>query len=333
AFTADTPRRIALVAERGRGKSSALGLALAAALAARPELRARVTAPSPDAAAELFRFAPADPERVRFAAVTELLEPGAPHDDAALILVDEAAQLPVAALQALVARPPRATLAFATTTHGYEGTGRGFVLRFLDWLEREPRPSQRLTLREPIRWSSGDPLERFVFDLLALDAELAPLVEPAALPPPRRLHPDELARDEALLRSLLGLLIHAHYRTSPADLERLLDAPNLAVHAVVESGQVLGATLVAREGGLARAECEALARGERRIRGHALADTLIVHAGRADAGELDMLRSVRIATHPALRRRGVARALVEHVHAAYAPDLFGTVFGATPELL
>src|SRR5690606_22128763 len=111
AFTADTPRRIALVAERGRGKSSALGLALAAALAARPELRARVTAPSPDAAAELFRFAPADPERVRFAAVTELLEPGAPHDDAALILVDEAAQLPVAALQALVARHPRATLA------------------------------------------------------------------------------------------------------------------------------------------------------------------------------------------------------------------------------
>jgi len=352
AFTARTPHLIALVAERGRGKSSALGLALAAALKLQPSLRARVTAANEAAVGELLRLAPSDTERVRFVAPDELLEasadagatdaavaaspdapgPAAPPLD--VLVVDEAAQLPVALLRALVAKHPRTTIAFATTTHGYEGTGRGFVLRFLDWLAREPRPSERLALREPIRWSEGDPLERFVYDLLALDPDISPpRIEAGALPPPRRLDPDELARDEALLRSLFGLLIHAHYRTTPADLERLLDAPNLAVHAVVESGQVLGATLVAREGGLSRADCEALGRGEWRIRGHALADTLIVHAGRPDAGELRMLRSVRIATHPELRRRGVARSLIEHVHAAYGPELFGTVFGATPELL
>jgi tRNA(Met) cytidine acetyltransferase len=150
---------------------------------------------------------------------------------------------------------------------------------------------------------------------------------------PRRLEPDELARDERLLRSTFGLLVHAHYRTTPADLERLLDAPNLTAYAIIDSGEVLGATLLAREGGLPRADSESLARGDWRIRGHALADTLIVHAARPDAGELSMLRSVRIATHPELRRRGLARALVEHVHGAHAPDLFGTVFGATPELL
>ncbi|HTV24632.1 MAG TPA: GNAT family N-acetyltransferase, partial [Polyangiaceae bacterium] len=133
--------------------------------------------------------------------------------------------------------------------------------------------------------------------------------------------------------SLFGLLVHAHYRTTPADLERLLDAPNLAVHAIVESNRVLAATLVAQEGGLARTDCDALGRGEWRIRGHALADTLIVHAARPDAGELHMLRSVRIVTHPALRRRGIARALVEHLHATHTPDLFGTVFGASVELL
>jgi tRNA(Met) cytidine acetyltransferase len=132
---------------------------------------------------------------------------------------------------------------------------------------------------------------------------------------------------------LFALLVHAHYRTTPADLERLLDAPNLDVFAIIEDGQVLGATLVAREGALTRADSEALARGEWRIRGHALADTLIVHAGRADAGELELVRSVRIVAHPELRHRGIARALVEHVHASYTPDLFGTIFGATAELL
>jgi tRNA(Met) cytidine acetyltransferase len=334
AFTGAAPRLVALIAERGRGKSSALGLALAAARATRPGLCARVTASNEDAAVELFRFAPPDGDRLRFVAPGELIAAGAEATSSPdVIVVDEAAQLPVATLRALVANHPRATIAFATTTHGYEGTGRGFVLRFLDWLAREPRPCERLGLNEPIRWSAGDPLERFIYDLLALDTEIhTPRVEPAALLP-RRLEPDELARDERLLRSTFGLLIRAHYRTTPADLERLLDAPNLAVYAVIDAGEVLGATLVAREGGLSNADSESLARGEWRIRGHALADTLIVHAGRPDAGELDMLRSVRIATHPELRRRGVARALVEHVHAAHAPDLFGSVFGATSELL
>jgi tRNA(Met) cytidine acetyltransferase len=48
---------------------------------------------------------------------------------------------------------------------------------------------------------------------------------------------------------------------------------------------------------------------------------------------MSMVRSVRIAVHPSLRRRGLAKTLVEHVHQSYAPDLFGTLFGATPELV
>ena len=330
AFAAREPRLLALLAERGRGKSSALGLALERALSA-AALRARVTAPSESAASELLRFAPPRGEALRFVEPEQLLAPS----DADVLVIDEAAQLPVPLLRAVAVANPRATLAFATTTHGYEGTGRGFLLRFLDWLDRAGRPSTRLALHEPIRWAAGDPLERCVYDVLALDADVAPLdpLVPAEVPPPRRLDRDELARDEGLLRSLFGLLIGAHYRTTPGDLERLLDAPNLAVHAVVHQGSVLGATLVAREGGLLRADAEALGRGEWRIRGHALADTLIVHAGYPEAGELQIVRSVRIATHPGLRRRGVARALIEHVHAEYQPDLFGTVFGATAELI
>jgi tRNA(Met) cytidine acetyltransferase len=101
----------------------------------------------------------------------------------------------------------------------------------------------------------------------------------------------------------------------------------------LREGRVVAASLVAREGGLPLDLCARLARGEERIRGHALADTLISHAGIEAAGALTIARSVRIAVHPALRRQGIARRLVEEIHARRTPDLFGTLFGATPDLL
>ncbi|MCA9706970.1 MAG: tRNA(Met) cytidine acetyltransferase [Myxococcales bacterium] len=342
------PSRVVLVADRGRGKSSALGLALGVARARAQELapdqaperrwRVAVTAPHPDAVAEVFRFASAQPgspdeDGPRFVPLPSLVLGEERFD---LVVVDEAAQLPVPMLRQLIGAHQGAHVALATTTHGYEGTGRGFVLRLLDWLEQGPVPLERLELHRPIRWDEGDPAERLTFDALLLDAE------PARLPPgePRdcelvaeRLDRDALLHDEPTLRELFGLLVHAHYRTTPGDLHRLLDAPNLEVHALRWRTHVVAATLVAREGGLPRARCEAMARGAERIRAHALADALVCHLGRTWAGALTMIRSVRIATHPALRRLGLARRLVEHVHREHAPDLFGTLFGATPELL
>lgn len=317
-----------LTADRGRGKSSALGLALRRAMRS-SSLRAVVTAPTQQAASEVFRFASS--HQLPFVPPMELARSPSGGD---VLVVDEAAQLPVPVLRELVARHPNARIAFATTTHGYEGTGRGFALRFLPWLNQQPRPLLQLSLKAPIRWAPDDPLEQLIFDALVLDADVAPVEDDlSSLPEPALLDRDELARDEALLRSLFGLLVHGHYRTTPSDFHRMLDAPNLAVHAIVHDGVVLAATLIGREGGLDHATCEALAQGKRRIRGHALADTLITHAGRPNAGELSIVRSVRIVTQPGLRKRGLARALVDHVHRSYAPDLFGTVFGATSDLI
>lgn len=321
-----TPSCAVLLSDRGRGKSSAMGLAIAAARARAPGLRVAVTADAEASIAEVLRFAPPD---VAFVPLPALLD-GTHALDA--IAVDEAAQLPVPALRRLVRAHPRARLAFASTVRGYEGTGRGFVLRFLEWLAAEPRAVERLTLDAPIRWAAGDPLERFVFDALLLDAAPEPAPRAAAVAA-QELERDALARDEARLRAFFGLLVHAHYRTAPSDLARLLDAPNLRVHALTDGGAVVGATLLAIEGGLDAPTTEAVYRGRMRIRGHALPDTLISHTGRRDAGALRMVRSVRVATHPDRRREGLATALVEHVHAAYAPDLFGTLFGATPDLL
>ncbi|MCA9572266.1 MAG: tRNA(Met) cytidine acetyltransferase, partial [Myxococcales bacterium] len=313
-LSATEPTATVVLAPRGRGKSAALGLALAGL-----DARVALTSTDPDGLASVHRFcdaAPVDLEDV--------------PPDAEVIVVDEAARVPLPALQRLVADHPCARLAFATTTDGYEGTGRGFVLRFLRWLEGE-RPTEVLRMSTPVRWAPDDPLERAVHDLFLLDLPLGPL--PPGPLAHARLDRAALAADEPLLREVFALLVHAHYRTTPSDLHRILDAPNLDVHALFVGDRVGAVNLVAREGTLPAALSADLAAGRQRIRGHALADTLVCHAGRPDAGGLRMVRSVRLATHPDVRRRGLASRLVSAVHEAYDVDLFGTLFSADPDVV
>lgn len=325
-WRASTPSRVVLVADRGRGKSSALGLALAG-LGFGEHI---VTAGNEAAAAEVLRFAG---DVVRFVPLLELLSESSKPPR--VIVIDEAATLPVPLLQRLVLAHADAHLAFATTTHGYEGTGRGFSLRFVAWLARRDPGVERLELHEPIRWAPEDPLERAVFEALMLDAEPARL-EPDADPSRatiERLDRDRLACDRPRLRELFGLLVHAHYRTTPGDLQRLLDAPNLEIHAALLEGHVVGACVVACEGALPQALIDAAQAGRARLRAHALADVLVAHLGHPEAGALRMRRSVRVAVHPSLRRCKLATRLVEHVHAHADVDLFGTLFGASAELI
>src|SRR5690606_31233726 len=97
----------------------------------------------------------------------DALDPGDVYD---VLLVDEAAMLPLPLLQHIVRAHPSARIALASTTRGYEGTGRGFALRFLPWLRALGRPLTELTLTEPLRWAPDDPVERLIQDVLALDA-------------------------------------------------------------------------------------------------------------------------------------------------------------------
>ncbi len=336
-LTGDAPRLVALTADRGRGKSAALGLALRAASASAQALRIAVTSGLPEAAAEVSAFAGPAAGAALWHAPLDLLAPDGPVYDA--ILVDEAAQLPVPVLKALVLRHPAARFAFATTVGGYEGTGRGFALRFLTWARGLDRGLTELRLETPIRWGPGDPLERLVDDVLLLNAQPDVPVTGGEMPVESMTYDgdarDALAADERLLAACFGLLVQAHYRTTPGDLHRLLDAPNITLHGLRQGGRLVAASLVAREGGLPPDLCARMASGAERIRGHALADTLVSHCGHAEAGALRLTRSVRVAVVPEARRQGLARTLVEHVHAHHGPttDLFGTLFGATPELL
>ncbi|ERS91864.1 tRNA(Met) cytidine acetyltransferase TmcA [Halomonas sp. PBN3] len=345
-------RPLVITADRGRGKSAALGIACARWLAAgEPEVL--VTAPRPAAVESLFeRLAALCPEgqrqgsdfiteggEVRFVApdaLAELARAGEAGGAGRLLLVDEAAAIPAGLLGEWLGAFPR--IAFATTVHGYEGSGRGFALRFRERLERATPAWCGLHLAAPIRWAADDPLEPLLHRLLMLDAE-PPAASDSwadAAPLPRRLSREALAADEPRLRGLFGLLVQAHYRTTPSDLRLLLDGPGLAV-TVLEAGEApLAVALTADEGGFEAALAERVARGERRPRGHLMAQSLAAHAGVRAALTGRLRRVVRIAVAPERRRKGLGQALIEAELQRVREegrDLLGASFGAEPGLI
>lgn len=339
-------RPLVLTADRGRGKSAALGIA-AARLLADGVARILVSASRPAAVANLFRHAERllpgatrhghrleiDGSELLFMAPDELLR-GAPSAD--LVLVDEAAAIPVPLLSRLLARHAR--IAFASTVHGYEGSGRGFALRFRAELEARTPQWRALTLALPIRYARDDPLEYWLNSTLLLDAEPAEL--PAGLDASAveyaAIDRDTLVADEPLLRQVFGLLIQAHYQTRPGDLRQLLDAPGLTVWLARLGGQVLGVCLVLAEGGLDDGLAAQVAMGRRRPQGHLVAQALAHHTGQAALASQRYARVMRIAVHPTTRRRGLGRGLVRAVAAQAAGDgmdWWGASFAADPDSL
>jgi tRNA(Met) cytidine acetyltransferase len=341
-------RPLVLTADRGRGKSAALGIAAARLMAQGRGVRILVTAPRRAAVDAVFehaaRLLPGTVVRrsqltsaagsLTYAAPDAMLHAPRVAD---LVMVDEAAALPTALLERLVVRYPR--VVFSTTVHGYEGSGRGFELRFGPTLERLAPGWHSLSMVTPVRWAPGDPLEAFVFRTLLLDAEPAAIpTEPGPLAPWRieRLDRDALAGDEPLLRQVFGLLVAAHYRTTPLDLRHLLDGPNLQVWVLRSGAWVVGTALVAVEGRFDAGLSRAVWAGRRRPRGHLLPQALAVHAGAEEGCMLGALRIIRLAVHPSVRRRGIGAALLERLTAAAraeALDLVGASFAATPELV
>ncbi|MFC2992750.1 tRNA(Met) cytidine acetyltransferase TmcA [Halomonas tibetensis] len=342
-------RPLVITADRGRGKSAALGIACARLLAA-GEAEILVTAPRPAAVESLFQriasLCPAgqrqglafvlNERQVRFVApdeLTRLAREGAIGGAGARLLVDEAAAIPAALLGEWLTAFPR--IAFATTVHGYEGSGRGFAVRFLERLTREAPQWQGIHLSEPIRWAADDPLERLVDCLLLLDAEPLPASSSVSTVW-QRILPDELADDEHRLRALFGLLVQAHYRTTPGDLRRLLDGPGVGIGALVSDKTPVGVVLTGDEGGFDLELAERVARGERRPRGHLMAQSLAAHAGCREALTARLRRVVRIAVSASHRRGGLGRRLIEAevVRASHEGiDLLGASFGAEPGLI
>lgn len=300
-----------LTAARGRGKSALAGML------ARQNRHCLVTAPAKASTEVLAAFAA---EHFHFMAPDALLAQETPPPVEWLI-VDEAAAIPAPLLQALVSRYPRIFL--TTTVQGYEGSGRGFILKFCAGLTGV----HYFTLDEPLRWSRFDPLEQWLNQALLFDD--ARSSAPDTLVTPHRVERHDFSALEAAYR----LLTSAHYRTSPLDLRRLLDAPGMQLWRAGNAPALQGALWLVEEGGLEPELAQAVWAGIRRPRGNLVAQSLAAHAGLAEAATLRSQRISRIAVAAESRRRGTGQQLVAAaVNAAADHDYLSVSFGYTESL-
>ncbi len=356
-------KALVITADRGRGKSAAVGLGLAALAHRLRKLKASaqivVTAMEYNHVATLLEFVVRGLKALGYrvevhregGAVRSVKAKGiyvdyiSPYqatkrERADIVAVDEASSIPLPILYAIHERFNR--IVFSTTVHGYEGAGRGFSVRFLRYL-RESRDTDvaEYEMEEPIRYAPNDPVERWLFDTFLLDAEPARIgEEDLKLVSEGRLtyvRPGEdFYADDERLRQFFGIYVQAHYRNEPDDLGMLLDAPHHTVRALaLENGKIVVAVELAEEGGLDDATIDMVVRGVK-LPGNIIPDRVVKYWRVDSFARLRGWRIVRIATHPELQDRGLGTTILAHIveeAAELGLEWVGTGFGVSPRLV
>ncbi|GAA6170798.1 GNAT family N-acetyltransferase [Colwellia sp. KU-HH00111] len=353
---------LVLTADRGRGKSSALAIACAKLLKHANKdnpLRLVITAPEIASLAIFFdRLAQSLPcgvlehgkfitalGSVEFIAIDALLKQ---PPSASLVLVDEAAAIPIYLLEQLLDKYSR--LVFSSTIHGYEGAGRGFTLKFQQTLKQKYSQWVNLHIHEPIRWRAGDPLEQLVFESCLLNAELPKLAMlPQTLSPSRlkfrQFTALELIKHESLFKQLFGVLVTAHYQTKPSDVQMLLDNHQVQLVCLLSESeaeqQVVAVALLINEGRLYENsidadDIKAVTQSTRRLKNNFIPQSLLTHCGIEYAFNYQYLRVMRIAVHPQLQQQGIGTHFMQEISgfaSHQGADFLASSFGATASLL
>ena len=322
-------RPLVITADRGRGKSSVLGLS-ARHLLSSGLSNILITAPAKKSVEIAFKHA-GDIAGLTFIAPDELVRTLAKTD---LLLIDEAAAIPAPLLTKLLKHYAR--IVFSTTQHGYEGTGRGFDIRFRKALNQHTPNWKSLRLETPIRWMKNDPLEQFVFNALLLNTEQPAKHTGSNLDACSisKINRANLFKNEALLSQLFGLLVTAHYQTKPSDLQYLLDNDAVSIYIITSDNQILATALTATEGGFDDTLAQQIYAGKRRPKGHLIPQSLAFHSGLKVAAMLTGERIIRIAVHADCQRQGLATQLIRSIQQnSEDKDYLGVSFAATADML
>ena len=308
-----------LTAKRGRGKSALLGM-----LANQIQASVYLTAPNKSAIHSVIEFSERE---IEFIAPDELsirLQNEPEFSQSAWLLVDEAAMIPLPLLQEYSQYFQH--IVFSTTIHSYEGTGRGFELKFKRKINRT---FQHFELKQPLRWQENDLLEDFIDDLLLLNAEdeFQQFLFQPHLPYQIR----EVQKTHHIT-DFYGLMTLAHYRTSPLDLRRLLDGENQRFYFAEYQQNLLGAIWALEEGNMADDELIIqIQQGKRRPKGNLVPQALCFYENLPQACKLLSLRISRIAVQPNWQKQGIGQNLMKFMENSEV-DFLSVSFGYTDEL-
>ncbi|WWC62855.1 uncharacterized protein I303_105453 [Kwoniella dejecticola CBS 10117] len=288
---------------------------------------------------------------------------------AELVIIDEAAAIPLPLVRKLIGP----YLVFmASTINGYEGTGRSLSIKLIQQLREQTRPSiskepapsavsssagpskassagrsgsglvrslREIKLDEPIRYSPGDQVEKWLNNLLCLDATIVSK-NVQGCPHPSKCELYYVNRDtlfsyhpasEVFLQRMMALYVASHYKNSPNDLQMLSDAP--AHHLFVllppirEDDNSLPDPLVvlqvALEGNISRdVILKELSQSGMRSSGDMIPWLISTQFQDNDFAMLSGARVVRIATHPDYARMGYGSRAVEALNSFYSGELY-----------
>lgn len=269
---------------------------------------------------------------------------------AELVVIDEAAAIPLPLVKKLLG----SYLVFMSSTiNGYEGTGRSLSLKLIRQLREKSvasldaakkdggsessAPSGRLlwelTLNESIRYANGDAVEKWLNELLCLDATVVPRIS-SGCPLPENCDLYYINRDtlfsyhkasEIFLQRIVSLYVASHYKNTPDDLQLMSDAPAHHLFCLLGPVDPSQNTLpevfcfiqVSLEGEISKDTiANSLSKGKR-ASGDLIPWTISQQFNDHEFASLSGARIVRIATHPDFQGMGYGRRALEQLMTYY----------------
>ncbi len=293
--------------------------------------------------------------------VIQYIKPEDSHllSQAELLVIDEAAAIPLPLVRKLMGP----YLVFmASTINGYEGTGRSLSLKLIQQLREQSRGAtangagskeskdgtentmaarslREITLSEPIRYAQGDSVERWLNNLLCLDATLpTSRANMRGFPHPSECELLHVNRDtlfsynpgcEKFLQKMMALYVASHYKNTPNDLQLMSDAPAhqlfvLTAHTEENTlPEPLCVIQVALEGQISKESVlSGLSRGQRAA-GDLIPWIVSQQFQDENFGSLSGARIVRIATDPDYAGMGYGSRAIELLVDYYNGKLAG----------
>ncbi len=306
---------VSIVGKRGRGKTSLL-----ARIANRIHASAgtySVTALNKTALTSFHRQT--DHSSTRYFQTAAAI----PLKDNQVVLVDEAANLPIQVLHELLLKHDK--LVFCTTVEGYESAGRAFQTRFSKQLREAFDSPLYLSPAHPWRWRKNDPIENFI-DRLVLNSskggssnddiqQQAPYDLEESSVHFVQIEQSSLASSEELLQNVYGLLRDTHYQTNVKDLQHLLDGPDIQIWALKSTNatDIIAVAIVSIEPAIEASLHSAIVDKQRRLPHHLLAQLLAQCANNSLPLSKRLARVTRISVHENFRRIGLGSKLLNAI--------------------
>ncbi|MEM4772728.1 MAG: GNAT family N-acetyltransferase [Nanoarchaeales archaeon] len=347
-----------LKANRGRGKSSSLGLFLANLIykfeKRKFKIKICISSLEKENVNTLYRFLEIGLNKLKIKYKKEnykiitnycYIEYSEPikilENKYDLVIIDEAAAISANILIRVAKNFEKCI--FSSTIHGYEGSGRSFEIKFKEFLKEENIEFIEYEMKEPIRYSIDDEVEKWIFDFLLLDSEPCELDKEDIMKISKeeyeysKIDIEKLFEDEELLRNFFGIYVIAHYRNRPRDLGILADAPHHFARLVnvKNTKKIINSLHLSFEGNLNDDLINyILSKGAKEIFGNIIPGILLRHYREKEIAKLKGIRIVRIATHPKLFSLGIGSYAIKKIEEEFKDkvDYIGTVFGISPKL-